>query len=83
MYDTVDFVLRQDKVKDIDFMSETVCLLDNISYGVHSNGTEYAYGDINVLKVSITVDRLKVYKTSLCKYFLGDNIKTLTRKTTQ
>ena len=83
MYDNIDFVLSQDEVPNIDFMSETTCLLDNVSYNTHANGTEYVYGNKNGLNVSISKDRIKIYKTSLCKYYLGDNIKTLTRESTK
>jgi hypothetical protein len=83
MYDTIDFKLMQDNVKDTEFISETINLLDTVKETRYPNGQLYLNGNLNGLNVSISEDSLRINKTSLCKYYLGNNIKTLTREATK
>ncbi len=83
MYDNTDKTLHKDVCPKTDFLKTVPQLLSNISnHGVNQFG-EYVTGYLDNLKVSITNDRVKIYDSSLCKYYLGDNFQTLTREDTK
>ena len=82
MFDTVDFKLSRLDVSGVDFIRDLPRFLDDV--GEHTYGGLTAIsGSIGGLKVWITENTVKVRGGSLCKYYLGDNYKTLTRSATQ
>jgi hypothetical protein len=67
----------------IDFLDTVPQFLTKVtSEGINTNG-EYIIGYLDSLKVSITNSRIMIKDSSLCKYYLGDNFKTLTKGDTQ
>jgi hypothetical protein len=83
MYDNLDLVLPQTTVPETNFL-ETIpqYLTDFINDG-NSKFGKYVTGYLGSLKVSITGSRIKIYDSSLCKYYLGDNFKTLSKGDTK
>lgn len=83
MYDTIFFRLTQGEVQGIDFLSETPCYLENVAEHTFGDGMPIITGNVGGLKVSLNHYQVKVKDGSLCKYYLGDNYKTLGRRDTQ
>jgi hypothetical protein len=82
MYDNIDFKIRADEVKGIDFVSETPNYFD-VNGEHYFNGEMVLSGYLDTLKISASKNGVKVSEGSLCKWYLGDNFQTLTRKDTQ
>lgn len=82
MYDTIFARLTQGEVKGIDFLSETSCYLDNVAQHNFSDNVVIT-GNVGNLKVSLNHYQVKVKDGSLCKWYLGNNFKTMSRKDTQ
>lgn len=83
MYDNLDFTLSKYLTPGIDLLQTIPQFLTNVSsQGVNQYG-EYITGYLDSLKVSISESRVKIYDCSLCKYYLGDNFKTLTKGDTK
>lgn len=83
MYDNIDATVYKNICPGTDFIKTVPQYLTNVSnHGVSQFG-EYVTGYLDNLKVSISENRVKVYDSSLCKYFLGDNFKTLTKGDTK
>ena len=80
MYDTVNLRLLQSEVGKVDFLSEIPCHLTNIweSYPKDNDSVTIA-GNLNNLKVSVNRRQMKIKDGSLCKWYLGDNFKTMGR----
>ena len=83
MFDSVNFILTQDEVGGVDFMAEIPRYLDNVGEHVYSNGGVTITGMLGGLYVSVSPYRIKVYNGSMCKWFLGNNYHTLSRRDTQ
>lgn len=83
MYDNIDMVLPIERISGGDFFNTVPSFLTNISSKGTSNYGEYINGYLGTLKVSITERRVKIYDSSICKYFLGNNFATLSRGDTQ
>ncbi|MCX6236371.1 MAG: hypothetical protein NTY07_02250 [Bacteroidia bacterium] len=83
MYDNLDFTVTKDQSPGTDFLQIVPQFLTTISNkGVNQFG-EYVTGYLDSLKVSISESRVKISDCSLCKYYLGDNFKTLTKGDTK
>lgn len=82
MYDTIYFRLTQGEVQGFDFLAETPCYLEDVAEHTFSDGVVIS-GNVGNLKVSLNRFQVKVKDGSLCKFFLGDNFKTMGRKDTQ
>lgn len=82
MYDTIYFRLTQGEVQGFDFLAETPCYLEDVAEHTFSDGVVIS-GNVGNLKVSLNRFQVKVKDGSLCKYYLGDNFKTMGRKDTQ
>ncbi len=80
MYDTIFFRLTQGEVQGVDFLAETSCYLENVGEHNYGDGLVMLTGNVGNLKVSLNHFQVKVKDGSLCKYFLGDNFKTMGRK---
>ena len=83
MFDTVFFRLTQSEVQSIDFLAETSCYLEDVAEHTFSDGVTVITGSVGGLKVSLNHYQIKVKDGSLCKFYLGDNFKTMGRKDTQ
>lgn len=83
MYDNLDLAVHKEVCSKMDFIKSIPQYLSIVSnHGVNQFG-EYITGYLDNLKVSISCNRVKVYDSSLCKYYLGDNFKTLTKGDTK
>ena len=83
MIDTMNIYLPIKEGGGVDFLEETPTYLSPDSLGEWSKGGHYGVtGWVDNLKVSITERGARV-ENSLCKYALGDNFQTLTRKAIQ
>jgi len=83
MYDNLDFTLSKDLIPGTDLLQNVPQFLTNVSsQGVNQYG-EYVTGYLDSLKVSVSENRVKIYDSSLCKYYLGDNFKTLSKGDTK
>ena len=83
MYDNLDLILQKESCPNTDFLELAPQLLTSVSSQGVSQFGEYIIGNLDSLKVSISESRVKIYDSSLCKYYLGDNFKTLTRGDTK
>ena len=84
MYDTVNFKLIKPDVGAVDFLEETPYYLDSNTIGFHDwGGEQVVTGSVGGLKVSANRYQLKIKDGSLCKWYLGDNFKTMGRADTQ
>jgi hypothetical protein len=83
MYDNIDFVIPKDLTPGIDFLNTIPQFLTKVSNQGFSEYGQYINGYLDRLKVSISETRLKIYDSSLCKYYLGDNFKTLSKGDTK
>jgi hypothetical protein len=82
MYDNVDLALHKTDCPGVDFLKDIPQFLSSeISHGVSQYGY-YFNGYLDSLKVSINASRIKISDSSLCKYYHGDNFKTISRKDT-
>lgn len=81
--DTVNFRLTADQAPLTDFLSETPCYLANKSEHRFSDGNTVLTGDLDGYKVSVSAAAVSVKDCSLCKWYLGDNFKEMTRADTQ
>lgn len=83
MYDNLDITITREHSPGTDFLKEIPKYLTIVSnHGVNQFG-EYITGYSDNAKVSISESRVKIYDCSLCKYYLGDNFKTLTKGDTK
>lgn len=83
MYDNTDLTLSTKSCPEVEFLKFVPQHLTNVTnYGNNKFG-EYVTGYLDNLKVSITENRVKIYDSSLCKYYLGNNFKTLTIRDTK
>lgn len=84
MYDNIDLILSKESCQNVDFLKSTPQHLTRFSNQIYNNQFgEYITGYLDSLKVSISESRVKIYDSSLCKYFLGDNFKTLSKGDTK
>lgn len=82
MFDTVYFRLYKEVAGDVDLLTKIPCCLNNVGEHYYNN-EPIITGDLNGLKISLNTNQLKVKDGSLCKWFLGDNFKTMGRSDTQ
>jgi len=83
MYDNIDISMFKNQCPGIDLLKDIPQFLTNVSnHGVNQFG-EYITGYLDNLKVNISENRIKIADSSLCKYYLGDNFKTLSRGDTK
>ncbi len=83
MYDSVFFRLTQNEVQGVDFLAETSCYLSDVAEHTFGDGLMVLTGSVGGLKVSLNRFQVKVKDGSLCKYYMGDNFKTMGRKDAQ
>ena len=74
LYDTVDFVLYQKDVPEIDLLSEVSPYLTNRRDCIGEGGSSYVCGEYKGYKVYVNDKMLKINTCSLCKYYYGTNM---------
>lgn len=82
MYDTVNLRLTQQEVSGVDFLAETSCHIEDLAEH-HKDGLLSLTGRLGGLRISLNRFQLKVSGGSLCKWYLGNNYKTMGRKDCQ
>lgn len=83
MFDSVNFRLTQAEVSGVDFLTETPCFLDDVGEHHFTGGQVVITGRVGGLKVSLNTFQVKVSDGSLCKWYLGDNYQTMSRRDTK
>lgn len=83
MYDNIEMILQKDNCPGIDFLKTIPHYLTSVTSKGESLAGEYISGYIDNVKVNISAKRVKLSDFSLCKYWLGDNFKTLTKGDTK
>jgi len=83
MYDNLDFTISKDLIPGTDLLQTIPQFLTKVTSQGENQYGEYITGYLDSLKVSISESRVKIYDCSLCKYYLGDNFKTLTKGDTK
>lgn len=84
MFDTINFNITRAEVEGVDFLSEISTYLNPDSIAIHDfNGTQVVTGKIDNLSVSISSYQVRVKDGSFCKWYLGDNYKSMGRADTQ
>lgn len=79
MYDNTDMNLKKESVPGINFLETIPNHLTEIINDGNSKYGYYLHGYLDMLKVKVTEKRVSVYDSSICKYYLGDNFKTLSK----
>ncbi len=79
MYDNLDFDLSKTTAPGIDFLTEIPQHLTKVTSNGVTDFGEYYNGYLDNLKVKVTENRVTVKDSSICKYYLGDNFKTLSK----
>ncbi len=69
MYDNVDFSLTKDQCPGINFLDEAPQFLSHWSYDGDSPYGRNIRGSVGKLNISITENRVKIFNSSLCKYY--------------
>lgn len=83
MYDNIEMILSKDNSPGTDFLKDVPQYLTTVlNQGINQSG-DYIIGYYDSLKVIISGSRIKLADFSLCKYWLGDNFKTLTKGDTR
>lgn len=83
MYDNLDLYLPKEQSPNIDFLNAIPQHLTRWGTSGESEYGEYVTGYLDSLKVKITNRGVKIYDSSICKYYLGDNFKTLSKGDTK
>ncbi|MFN7913175.1 MAG: phage/plasmid replication protein [Bacteroidota bacterium] len=81
MYDTLNIWLPAQSIAEVSMLNNTPNLFTNLTQHSKADSTFFS-GHFEGLKASVSNSGLSL-KGSLCKYYLNDNIKTLTRQDTQ
>lgn len=82
MLDTVNFSLTQAEVEGIDFLAEVTPYLDKVADHNYDGNIVFT-GSLGNYSVSITPFQVKVKDGSLCKWYMGDNFKSMGRRDIQ
>lgn len=82
MLDTVNFSLTQAEVEGVDFLAEVTPYLDRVAEHNY-DGNIVITGSLENYTVSITPFQVKVKDGSLCKWYMGDNFKSMGRRDIQ
>ena len=77
MYDNLDMTLYKEAIPGINLLSTIPQYLTDFTSSGTSKFGDYVSGYLDSLKVSITENRVKISDSSICKYFLNTNFKTL------
>ncbi|MDD4235614.1 MAG: hypothetical protein PHF99_06335 [Bacteroidales bacterium] len=83
MFDNTDITIRKEQATGINFIEVIPQYLTEAQEPRYNDFGTYIIGYLDNLKISITENRVKVYNSSLCKYYFGNNFKTLNRTDTK
>ena len=83
MFDTVNFKLTAAEVEGVSFIEETPCYLTDVAIHQYNGGDLVVTGNLAGLKVTANRWQVRVKDGSLCKWFLGDNFKSMGRADVQ
>lgn len=83
MYDTINFTITRDEAGGVDFLSEIPNYLEDVGEHFYKNGSFYISGKLEGLRVRVDSDKVFVGDGSLCKFALGSNYQTMSRRDTQ
>ena len=83
MYDSIDLRLEKGAVPHVKFMKDTPKYLDNETNRGKDDYGDFCYGTIGTLQVRIRDSSVIIKGRSICKYYLGDNLKTLSKSDTR
>jgi len=76
--DKCSLILTKDKASNTDLLAEIPLYLSNVSEHYFENGL-CVIGRVGNMKVNVNEFRVKIGDASLCKYYFGDNLKTMSR----
>ena len=79
MYDNIDMNLKKESAPGTDFINTVPDYLTEFINDGNSKFGYYLNGYLDKLKVKVTENRVSVSDSSICKYYLGDNFKTLSK----
>lgn len=82
MYDNLNFRIRKSDAGRVDFLSETPCYFNVTGEHLFEGGTVIT-GNLDGYKITVSDNGVNLTEGSLCKYYLGDNFKTLGRGDTE
>lgn len=82
MYDNVDFILSNEVAGNMNFLKELPQYLKITNQGKNEYG-EYLSGYLRNMKVKLSAKNLRVCDASICKFYHGNNFKTMNRETTR
>lgn len=83
MYDNIDLKLPVEEAGGVDLLNTIPGQLSRYSQTVYENGIVSIIGYYGSLKIKVTEQNVKIFDSSLCKWYLGDNFQTLTRGDTR
>jgi len=83
MYDNLDLAVVHKDCPNINFMDTIPQYLTKVTTEGSSDFGQYLTGYLDNAKIKITENRVKFYDSSICKYYLGDNFKTLSKGDTK
>ena len=83
MYDTVNLRLTADNARGVSFIEETPCYLSDVGTHQYDDGEVTVTGYLDGLRVTVNRLQVKVKDGSLCKWYLGDNFKSMGRRDVQ
>ncbi len=80
MYDNFDLILSEDKVSNISFLDYVPQFLERISVHYFNDGQKCSITGYNKdLKIIVNENSVKIKDSSICKWYLNDNIQTMFR----
>lgn len=79
MYDNIDMNLKKESAPGTDFINTIPNYLTGFINDGNSQFGYFLNGYLDKLKVKVTENRVSVSESSICKYYLGDNFKTLSK----
>lgn len=79
MFDNTDFNYNNSATPGINFIETIPQHLTKVTSTGNTEFGEYVNGYLDTLKVKVTENRVTVKDSSICKYYLGDNFKTLSK----
>ena len=77
MYDNLDLTLYKEATPDINLLETIPQYLTEYTRSGTSKFGEDVNGYLGSLKVSVKENRVKIYDSSICKFWFGNNFKTL------
>ena len=83
MYDNIDLTLYKTDFPNCNFLNVIPQYLTSIFSHGESQFGHYINGALGGLKIKITENSVKILDSSLCKYYLGNNFKTLGKSDTK